>query len=210
MLAPRVVDLLGITACGVALVDHHGTLSVVAASSEKTRLLELFQIQSSEGPSLDCYRTGLPVHEPDLPSAVERWPNFAPAARDAGFSAVHALPLRLRDTVIGTMNLFGSAADALEGEAVALAQAFADVATIGILHERTVREYELVAEQLQSALNSRILIEQAKGVLAERLSLSVDEAFAWLRDNARRHNRKLHDVAAAVVDGSVDLDGKIR
>lgn len=204
-LAQRVADLLGVSACGLVLVDHHGTLNLVAASSEESRMLELVQLQSAEGPCLDCYRTGAPVHSADLAAADDRWPRFAAAARAAGYQAVHALPMRMRDTVIGAMNLFSAGTQPLDADAVELGQALADVATIGIVHERTVRHYEVVTEQLQTALNSRILIEQAKGVLAERQHISVDQAFDYLRSHARATNHKLVDTAAEVVDGSIDI-----
>jgi hypothetical protein len=205
MLAGRAVDLLGVTACGLLLVDHHQVLNLVAASSEQTRLLELFQLQNSEGPCLDCYHAGVPVQCPDLTQAGARWPLFAPAAIDTGYAAVQALPMRLRDATIGAMNLFSAVPGAMEPEDIALGQALADVATIGILHERALREQEVVAGQLQTALNTRILIEQAKGVLAERLSISVDDAFTALRVHARTGNHKLRDVADAVIDGSLDI-----
>ena len=204
-LAARVVELLDVGACGLVLGDHTGTLSMVAASSEQSRLLELFQLQNDEGPCLDCHRTGNPVHHPDLASAHDRWPLFAPAARDAGFRAVHALPMRLRDTAIGALNLFNPQPGSLPPDLLDLGQALADIATIAILHERTVRHYETVVEQLQAALDSRILIEQAKGVLAERLGLTVDVAFGMLRGHARRHNLRLRDVAQATVDGRLQL-----
>jgi hypothetical protein len=204
-LAGRAVDLLGVTACGLLLVDHHQVLNLVAASSEQTRLLELFQLQNSEGPCLDCYRSGMPVECPDLARVGERWPLFAPAARNSGFAAVQALPMRLRDVTIGAMNLFSSVSGALDPETVALGQALADVATIGILHERALRHQEVITGQLQAALNGRILIEQAKGVLAERLNISVDDAFTALRVYARAGNHKLGNVASAVIDGSLDI-----
>ncbi|RIQ30891.1 GAF and ANTAR domain-containing protein [Jiangella rhizosphaerae] len=204
LLAHRVVELLDVDACGVVLADHHGTLNLVAASSEETRLLELSQLQNSEGPCLDAFRTGRPVSMDDLTTGGDqRWPRFAPAARGAGYAAVHALPMRLREVVIGAMNVFGRAPGSLGSESLALGQAMADVATIGILHERTTRQHEEVAGQLQAALDSRILVEQAKGVLAERLSVSVDDAFALLRAHARSTNSKLRDIAAAVVDGTL-------
>jgi transcriptional regulator with GAF, ATPase, and Fis domain len=205
MLARRAVDLLSVTACGLLLVDHNQVLNLVAASSEQTRLLELFQLQNSEGPCLDCYHTGMPVQCPDLTQVGERWPLFAPAAIDTGYGAVQALPMRLRNATIGAMNLFSAAPEAMDPESVALGQALADVATIGILHERAVRQQEVVAGQLQTALNTRILIEQAKGVLAERLNISVDDAFTALRGYARAGNHKLRDLANGVIDGSLDI-----
>lgn len=210
VLARKVVDLLDVTACGLVLADSHGTLNLIAASSEESRLLELFQLQNSEGPCLDCYRTGIPVQCHDAAAAGERWPRFAPAALSIGFAAVHALPMRLRSTVIGAMNLFSAQPGSLSPETVAVAQSFADVATIGILHERTLRQHEIITEQLQTALNSRILIEQAKGVLAERLNISVDDAFTALRAYARSGNHRLHGVATAVVQGTLHLSHRPR
>lgn len=205
MLAGRVVELLDVTACGLVLADHNGRLNMVAASKESARVLELFQLQNDEGPCLECYRHSTRVRCPDLGDADERWPQFAPAARDAGYAAVEAIPMRLRDTVVGALNVFSARPGVLNAEASALGQALADVATIGILHERTIRHYEDVTGQLQTALNSRILVEQAKGVLAERLNSSVDDAFSVLRDHARSANQRLHDVAQAVVDGNVHI-----
>jgi transcriptional regulator with GAF, ATPase, and Fis domain len=204
MLALRAVDLLDVTACGLVLVDHHQVLNLVAASSEQTRLLELFQLQNSEGPCLDCYTSGVPVQCADLAQVAERWPLFAAAAIETGYTSVQALPMRLRDSTIGAMNLFSAESGTLDAEAIAIGQALADVATIGILHERALRRQEEIAGQLQGALNSRILIEQAKGVLAERLGISVDEAFTALRAYARSGNHKLRDVATSVIDGSLD------
>jgi transcriptional regulator with GAF, ATPase, and Fis domain len=199
-LTRRVVDLLGVTACGVLLADYLGALNVIAASSEQTRLLELFQLQNSQGPCLDAYHSGQPVLCALLDDdAAQKWPLFAPAARDAGFAAVYALPMRLRDQVIGAVNLFSDTVGRMTADEIELAQSLADVATIGILHERIVRRHDEVTGQLQTALNSRILIEQAKGVIAERLGLSVADAFTSLRRHARNTNTKLTDVAAAVV-----------
>lgn len=205
-LAHRVVRLFSVADCGLVLVDHHGTLNLVAASSEPTRLLELYQLQSSEGPCLDCFRSGEPAQCGDLATADEQWPQFAPAARAAGFAAVQAVPMRLRETAIGAMNLFSSRPVLLDDDEVGLARALADVATIGILHERTLRFHEGVTEQLQSALNSRILIEQAKGMLAEHLGTSVDEAFNLLRDYVRSRNLKLRDVARLITEGKLDIE----
>lgn len=205
MLAERCVELLGVTATGLLLADQRGTLSLVAASTEQARTLELFQLQTQEGPCLDCVRTGEAVHCPDLSAEHSRWPRFAPAAAEAGFAGVHALPMRLRETVIGGMNLFTAAPGELSADAVGLGQALANVATIGILHERTLRHSGLVTEQLQTALNSRIAVEQAKGVLAERLHVTVADAFVLLRGHARRSNQRLVELATAVVDGSADV-----
>jgi GAF domain-containing protein len=187
----------------LVLDDQRGNLAVVATSSEETRLLEVFQIQSDEGPCLDCVRSGAPVTSADLAADVARWPLFVPAALQAGVGSVAAVPLRLRSQIIGGLNLFQAAAVAIPAADQLLAQALADVATIGILHERSHHESALVAQQLQHALNSRVVIEQAKGVLAERDQVDMDAAFAALRGHAREHNLKLTDVAVGVADGTI-------
>jgi transcriptional regulator with GAF, ATPase, and Fis domain len=204
VLTERSVELLGISAAGLLLTDGRGTLQVVAASSERTRLLELFQLQTDEGPCVDCYRTGTPVSAIDLPTSG-RWLQFAEAAAEAGFAAVHAVPMRLRTEIIGALNFFSADAGALAPATLRLGQALADVATIGILQQRAIRRRDVLTEQLQTALNSRVLIEQAKGVLAERLQVDVDEAFLALRKRARSQNRRLSDLAQAVVDGTEQI-----
>ena len=202
-LAGRCVRLLDVDAAGIMLIDQRGHLHAAAASTESARLVELFELQSDAGPCVDCCRTGSPVVNADLEANAERWPRFAEAARESGFVAVHALPLRLRHTVIGALNLFSAGSRELTEDDVRVGQGLADVATIGILAQRSLHQAELLAEQLQSALNSRIVIEQAKGVLAERRQISVDEAFTLLREHARRHNLRLSDVAREVAEGSV-------
>lgn len=198
----RCADVLGVSAAGVLLADQRGALRVVAASTEQTRLLEVLQLQTDQGPCPDCFHTGRPVAVADLSAATSRWPRFAAAARQIGFASVDALPMRLRTDVIGTLNLFGSKPGALDDGTIRLAQAMADVATIGLLQARAIRHREALAEQLQTALNSRVIIEQAKGVIAERRQLDMDQSFTVLRSTARRTNRRLSDLARAVVDGS--------
>jgi GAF domain-containing protein len=198
------VDLLGVTAAGLLLDDQKGHLAVVASSSEETRLLEIFQLQNNEGPCLDCVRTGTAVTIDDLTVERARWPLFVPAALSAGFRSVAALPLRLREHVIGGLNLFDGRVAAVPTEDRRLAQALADVATIGILQQRSAHRSTRVAEQLQHALNSRVVIEQAKGMLAERNGQSLESAFGALRRHARNHNLKLTDVAFSVVRGDLD------
>src|SRR3990170_4447173 len=200
-LTERCVEVLGVAAAGLLLTDQRGTLQVVAASSERTRLLELFQLQTDQGPCVDCFRTGQPVSVPDLPSAG-RWPAFTAAAAEVGFAAVHAVPMRLRTEVIGALNLFDTAPGPLDEGKLRIGQALADVATIGLLQQRAIHRRDILTEQLETALRSRVLIEQAKGVLAERLHLDMAEAFTLLRGNARSRNRRLSDLAQAVVDGT--------
>ena len=202
MLTDRTVALLSASAAGVVLADPRGELRVAAASSEEVGLLELFQLQNDQGPCLECFRTGQPVTATDLAGPAPRWPRFAQAATLAGFATVEALPMRLRGQVIGALNLFRAEPGSFEVADLRIGQALADVATIGLLHERNVRRRETVAEQLQSALNSRVVIEQAKGKLAERLSIDMDRAFRMLRDYARNTNQHLTDVARDFVNGA--------
>jgi len=196
--------LLGVTAAGLMLTDPADRLQVVAASSEQTRLLELFQLQTDEGPCVECFRTGKAVSVDDL-FAAARWPRFSAMASKAGYAAVHALPMRLRSEVIGALNLFKSEPGALDPEKARVGQALADIATVGLLQQRAIQARDLLAEQLQTALNSRVLIEQAKGLLAERLQVDVDQAFALLRGAARSSNRRLSELAQALVDGTESL-----
>jgi hypothetical protein len=204
VLAARCVELFDVGAAGIVLADHGGSLITVAASDERARLLELFEVQNDEGPCRDCYRLGAAVVNVDLDGNQERWPQFTPRAIAAGFRSANALPLRLRSQVIGSLNLFHADTGGLDGIQLRLAQALADAATIGILQQRGIRHREVVAVQLQAALNSRIVIEQAKGVLAERLQVSTDEAFTVLRMAARTRNRLLSDLARDVANGSAD------
>ena len=195
----RTAELADVAAVGLLLADHHGQLQFMAASDEATRLLELFQIQHHEGPCLDAFRTRTPVVNADLTQAGDRWPLFAPRATKSGFHSVHALPLRLRSDVIGALNLFGTGTTPLAPADIQVVQALADVATIGLLQERAIHRAEILTEQLQGALNSRVVIEQAKGPLARIHSISVDAAFDRLRSYARRNNLKLSDLARAVI-----------
>src|ERR1700733_11725763 len=208
VLTTRSAELLNVSAAGLLLADPRGELRVVAASSEAARLLELFQLQSDQGPCLDCFRSGHPVAAPDL-GADQRWPKFAAAAGQAGFPAVQALPMRLRDQVIGALNLFRTTPGAFDTDSVRVGQALADVATIGLLHERSMRRSDTLNEQLQTALNSRVIIEQAKGKLAERLGIDVNQAFTLLRDQARNRNQRLSDLARAFADGSEAIPGVV-
>jgi ANTAR domain/GAF domain len=204
VLAARCVELLDVAAAGIMLADPRGSLMTVAASDERARLLELFEIQNDEGPCRDCYRLGAAVVNVDLEGARERWPQFTPQAISGGFRSANALPLRLRSQVVGSLNLFHAGTGGLGEAELRMAQALADAATIGIVHQRTIRRGEVVAGQLQVALTSRIVIEQAKGVLAERLRISPDNAFEVLRGAARSRNRLLSDLARDITSGSAD------
>ncbi len=203
VLTTRCVELFDVSQAGLMLASRPDRVQVAASSSHETGLLELFEIQHDEGPCLDCYRSGHQVQCPDLRGAIERWPVFAPEALAAGFEAVYALPMRIRDQVIGSLNLLRAAPGNLDAADLVAAQALADVATIGILQHRAAAEYRVLAEQLQYALNSRVTTEQAKGVLAEYSGLDMDGAFSALRRYARDHNRRLVDVASAVVERSL-------
>jgi GAF domain-containing protein len=206
-LTERCVELLEVDAAGLLLASPDGTLMLVAASTEQARVVELLQLQQDEGPCPESFRTGRPVIVSDTgaPAAMARWPRFAAAAAQQGFAGVHAVPMRLRHQVIGTLNLFSAAPGGLDPASARAARALVDVATIGILQERAVREQELVAGQLQAALNSRVQIEQAKGILAERLSTSPDQAFLLLRRYARNHNQALTELAADVINGTAPI-----
>jgi GAF domain-containing protein len=203
-LTNRCVNLLGISAAGVMLVSPAGSLGLVASSSEAMRLLELFELQAEEGPCLDAFRTGERVRHESLAAGTSRWPLFAAAALDAGFRSASALPLRLREVTIGALNLL-SVTEAPVDEADAIvARAFADLATLSIVQHRASAEAHRLNEQLSAALTSRVVIEQAKGVLAERAGIDLAEAFSRLRGYARSGNLRLTDVARAAIDGTLD------
>ncbi len=191
--------LLDVASAGLLLADGRGVLHVMAASSERTRQLEVFQVQRADGPCRDCYLDGSPVSAPDLAEEVDRWPHFAPAALDAGFLSVHAVPMRLHGRALGALGLFGTAAGSLGSDDLSLGQALADVASVALVQDRTTADQSSLNEQLQTALTSRIVLEQAKGVLAQQGSIEMDEAFAVMRRFARNHNLRLTAVAEAVV-----------
>lgn len=205
-LTERSVELLHADAAGVILNDVHGTLHVVASTSDQAQVLELFELQNDEGPCLDCFNSGRAVVNVGLSDARGRWPRFSSAAAEVGYQSAHAIPLRLRDSVIGAMNLFSAAVVELTDQDVAIGQALADIATIGLLQERAVRQSGLIAEQLQTALNSRIRIEQAKGVLLASAGVSVDQAFQLMRDYSRRTNEPVKTVARRVIDRELTVD----
>ena len=208
VLTSRSVELLEAAAAGILLVDTEGHLRVIGASTEQVGLLELFQIQNDQGPCLECFQTGIVVSNADL-NASSMWPQFAEECLRAGFPSVCAVPLRLKDLIIGCLNLFMSEPVALSEGEIALAQALADVACIAIVQDMATREAAIRECHLQHALNSRIVIEQAKGMIAERGGVDMDDAFARLRGYARNHNRGLTEVAEGMVGGSISVDAII-
>lgn len=207
-LTERCVELLQVSAAGLMLADERGPLQLVAGTSTVTRDLELFELQHEEGPCVDTFTTGKSILNVRIASTdtAARWPTFTPATAQAGVRFTSALPMRLRGQVIGALNLFSNHEELLPPTALALGQAMADVATIGLLNERSLREKTLIAKQLQAALQSRIVLEQAKGVLATRAGISVGEAFTRLRQHSRRHGIALTAVATGVVSGELRLD----
>jgi GAF domain-containing protein len=209
VLSDRCVQTIDVDAAGVLLAWPGGDLQFVASSSESMKVLELFQIQADEGPCVDCYRTGQAIVNVALTDDDDRWPRFTPQALAQGFRAVHCLPMRLRGRTIGALNLFRTNQGKLDSEDVAVAQGFADVATIAILQHQTSINASALNDQLSNALNSRIIIEQAKGMIRQSMNCDMDEAFGRLRAHARNHNEGLTEAAASVVAGRLrasDLD----
>ena len=205
VLSDRCVALLGVSEAGVVLVDPAGHLRVLASSSERMRSMELFELQNEDGPCLDTWRTGEPTAEADLAgSGSRRWPRFAPAALGAGFASVYALPMHLRDSRIGALNLFADRSGGLSEQDRSLGQAMADVASIGIIQERLAHDQGVLTDQLQSALNSRVVLEQAKGMIAEQAGLDVDAAFTLIRGFARQGTQRLGEVAEGIVARRLD------
>ena len=203
-LVDRCVEVLDVAAAGIMLAAPGGDLQLITASSEAMRVVELFELQAAEGPCLDSFHSHLPVVNQDLTEATSRWPRFAPIAVQQGFRAADAIPMRLRGQVIGALNLFRTETGSLNDDDVLAAQALADIATIAILQNReTVAKQDLNA-QLENALSSRIVIEQAKGMIAERRNIPADTAFTRLRSYARSHNLRLADVARRTIDGTLD------
>ncbi|MGI5469572.1 ANTAR domain-containing protein [Streptomyces sp. CA-132043] len=207
LLTERSVSLLPVDAAGVVLLDARGRLVDASASDERTRQLELAQIEWEEGPCRDCTRTGgaVPYTLLDAAEARDRWPRFTGWALARGFAGVAGMPLRLRERTVGALNVFRRCREAPSGADLRLGQALADVATIGILQYRDLREQSLINERLEDALGSRLVIEQAKGVVAERLDLSLDESFEHLRGHARGRRLLLTDLARAVLDGRTEI-----
>jgi GAF domain-containing protein len=191
--------LLDVAEAGLLLADHRAVLHVMAASSELAAHVEAMQVQRAEGPCLECYHGGRPVHVPDLEDQRDRWPQFVPTALAAGFASVHAVPMRLRDTVLGSLGLFGASAGQLNDADLDLAQGMADVASIALVQERAASDTQAVNDQLQQALTSRVVLEQAKGVLSHTADVDMPAAFAMLRTYARDHNLRLGALAHDLV-----------
>lgn len=202
-LAADCARLIDVNAVGLLLADARGALHVVAASSERVADLEAFQAQREQGPCHTCYLDGQPVNVPDLAAASARWPEFAAVAASAGVASVHAVPMRLRDAVVGALNLFGATPGSLDEADLRLAQALADVATVALIQDRAAADSTLVNEQLQKALDSRVVLEQAKGVLSYSGDMDMPAAYAALRQYARDHNIKLTELARALVNRAV-------
>lgn len=211
-LVSECVGLLDVDAGGLLLADPSGDLQLVASTSEQAQLVEVMQLSAGAGPCVDCFRSGVAVTVADIAEQHDRWPVFTDAALREGFTAMFATPLRLRGQTLGAMNLFSRKLGGPSSQDAILAQALADIATIGILNERSLRESHLLADQLQFALESRVIIEQAKGVLAVVATLDMDHAFIALRDYARSHRMTLRDVAQQVVERKLDgiIHGTLR
>lgn len=206
-LVESVPGLVAVEEAGLLLADGHGDLQVMAASSESVRIIELLQVHASRGPCFDAFETGEMVMSSFYDAAaVDRWPAFVESARAGGFGSILAVPMRVRGTVLGALNLFRVDREELAGEDVVAAKALADIATIAILQDRAAHDSTVLVDQLQHALNSRVIIEQAKGVLAEKMHVDMDESFALLREYARNHNLTLRKVAEDVASGTLDPD----
>lgn len=205
VLSDRCVDAIDVDAAGVMLASPGGDLQFVASSSESMRILELLQIQADEGPCVDCFKSGIAIVNHSLADRDDRrWPQFTPRAIAHGFRSVHCLPMRLRGRTIGALNLFRTEPGSLDHEDVIVAQGLADVATIAILQHRSSVDARVLNDQLSHALNSRIVIEQAKGMASQAAGCDMDQAFARLRAHARNHNARLTDVALSVVEGRIE------
>ncbi|MBX0299838.1 GAF and ANTAR domain-containing protein [Cryobacterium sp. 1639] len=198
-------DLLDVDSAGILLMNETGDLEVVASTSEANTLVEIMQLDANAGPCLESFTTRTVVSVPDIDVDVDRWPDFSRTASAQGIHSVYAIPLRLRETTIGTLNLMRNERGELGRHDIRAAQALADVATIGILQERTIRDASTIRDQLQQALSSRIVIEQAKGVIAETHQLSMDAAFERIRGHARAQQMSLSVVARQLVAGELRL-----
>jgi len=198
-------DLLDASAAGILLMDRAGELDLVVSTSESSRIVEMMQLGAEAGPCIESFRTGRVISLTDIRHSPPEWSRFRDSTLEQGFASVYAIPLRLRETTIGTLNLLRTATGELQVQDRVAAQAFADVATIGILHERSLRESLIVREQLQGALNSRIIIEQAKGVVAYTRGISTDDAFTLIRNYAKSHQASIADVSRQLVEMTLSI-----
>lgn len=199
------ISLFDASAAGILLLSPSNQLEVIVSTSERSELVELMQLRVGAGPCVEAAATGKVVSVDDIDQIADRWPAFAADARASGFSSIRAIPLRLRDSTLGSLNLFRDESGALNAADAAAAQALADIATISILQQRLVEESEVAQAQLQRALDSRVVIEQAKGYLAQRENIDMDEAFARIRNHARSTQARIGVVAAEVIAGRLDL-----
>ncbi|MFJ4220074.1 GAF and ANTAR domain-containing protein [Curtobacterium luteum] len=204
-LVDNAVAIFDVDAAGIILANDRGELEVVVSTSERTSLLSILQLETGEGPCIQAYEDGVVVAASSRAEMEQRWPTFAVAAEHAGFEAVHSVPLRIRTAALGSMNLFRATEGALNERDAAAAQALTDVATISILQQRTADSAARVERQLQQALDSRIVIEQAKGFIAHTLGVDMDTAFAVLRGHARSHQQLLAETARAIVQRDVPV-----
>lgn len=201
-LVEQCTTILETDAGGLMLVDDDGQLQLMTSTSEAADFVEVMQLTADSGPCIECFTTGASVSVSDI-AETDRWPAFRKAALQKGFRSAHAVPLKLRGQVIGTMNLFAVTVGALTQRDAAVAQALADVATIGILQDRISRENTILADQLHRALDSRILVEQAKGMIAHALTINIDDAFSLLRAYARANGLTIRDVAEGVSERTI-------
>lgn len=205
VLVETCASLFDIDAAGLMVAGRDGILDVLASTSEATRLIEVLQLDAEAGPCLECFRTGQLVSVPDIEDGPAAWSRFITRARELGFRSVHAVPLRHRDSIIGTLNLLGVSSGQLNEPDLKAARALADVTTLGILQDRSSKESAVVQQQLETALMSRIAIEQAKGFIADRKQVSVEDAFALLRNYARSHRIRLVEAASLVITRQLTL-----
>ncbi|RKT35773.1 GAF domain-containing protein [Microbacterium sp. AG1240] len=205
VLVEESASIFDATAAGILLVDRGGELEVIASTSERSEFVGLMQLRAGEGPCVEAIETGRVVSVEDLRDVTDRWPIFAEDARRSGFLSLHAIPMRLRDSVIGSLNLFRDRVGELNAVDAAAAKTLADIATISILQQRLVRESVVAQGQLQHALDSRVVIEQAKGFIAQRRNLDMEAAFRLIRGHARENQRRLSDVAADITSGRLEI-----
>ena len=199
------ISLFDASAAGILLLSPSNQLEVIVSTSERSELVELMQLRVGAGPCVEAAATGKVVSVDDIDQIADRWPAFAADARASGFSSIRAIPLRLRDSTLGSLNLFRDESGALNAADAAAAQALADIATISILQQRLVEESEVAQAQLQRALDSRVVIEQAKGYLSQRENIDMDEAFARIRSHARSTQTRIGVVARDVIAGRLSL-----